>query len=45
MPGDKKQVSIVESIDGEQERSARAARKKREKFKRQDTPLHPHCVR
>lgn len=42
--GEKKQVSIVESLDGEQERRT-AARKKREKFKRQDTPLHPHCVR
>jgi len=30
--GERKQVSIVESIDGEQERNARAARKKREKL-------------
>ena len=37
MSGDKKQVSIVEC----DLKSNEGARKKREKFKRQDTPLHP----
>ena len=40
-PGERKQVSIVES----QEEEKGAARRRREKFQRQDTPLHPHCVR
>ena len=40
-PGERKQVSIVES----QEEEKGAARRRREKFQRQDTPLHPPCVR
>ena len=39
--GDRKQVSIVEDEDMVKQN----ARKKREKFKRQDTPLHPHSIR
>merc|ERR1712106_641960 len=38
--GDKKQVSIVESNELLDE----SARKRREKFKRQDTPLHPETT-
>ena len=38
---EKKQVSIVEHIDPQE----LCAKKKREKFKRQDTPLHPHSIR
>ena len=39
--GDKKQVSIVENVETENQN----AKKKREKFKRQDTPLHPYSIR
>ena len=39
--GDKKQVSIVENVEHENQN----AKRKREKFKRQDTPLHPYSVR
>ena len=39
--GDRKQVSIVE----DEEVVKQNAKKKREKFKRQDTPLHPHSIR
>lgn len=39
--GDRKQVSIVE----DEELLKQNAKKKREKFKRQDTPLHPHSIR
>ena len=34
----------MESFDGEEMERRAAARRKREKFKRQDTPLHPHLL-